>query len=149
MWLNQQYNREFIIMPFIPTCVPENFTEAANHLAAALGEQADLQTWGHLPVQDANGNKYGTRNLLLPDTFIYWFTPDENGILPELRRPSWDSENIVDLELAIKAQRAVQFITADGQTLANPSIISVFIGLEDINRAVELWGLTAVIDDVE
>jgi hypothetical protein len=122
---------------FVPICVPEPLTDAANHLIAALGESpADLLTWGHLPFTKA-GTLYGTRWLLCPDNA-------EEALAQPISRPEWDTEELLDMTLVAQAQAALLFPAEEEAPMPAPDKIVFWCGGPSIDAAVEAWGLELV-----
>ena len=132
-------------MQFVPICVPEPLTDAANHLIAALGESpADLLTWGHLPFTKA-GTLYGTRWLLCPDNA-------QEALAEPISHPEWDTEELLDMALVAQAQAALLFpahiedeaSTEEQAPMPAPDKIVFWCGGPAIDAAVEAWGLERV-----
>ena len=82
---------------------PDALRDDANNLAMALGYRPDdAGTYVGLNWQDADGNLYACASLIVSDTFT---TAAQSG----LQRPSWDTDNIVDMDAARRAQAALVF----------------------------------------
>ena len=95
---------------------PEAFIEAANHYAMCLGaSEAERYTYGEPSWVDSEGNRYACASLEVSDSFI------EAAFAP-LTRPTWDTEDIVNLEAASTAQDIATLSVA-----ASPAHIAVWI----------------------
>ena len=82
---------------------PDVLRDDANNLAMALGYRPDdAGTYVGLNWQDADGNLYACASLIVSDTFT---TAAQSG----LQRPSWDTDNIIDMDAARRAQAALIF----------------------------------------
>ena len=82
---------------------PEALRDDANQLAMVLGYgPSDAETYGSLNWQDAGGNLYACASMPVSDTFT---TAAQSG----LQRPSWDVDNIIDMDAARRAQAALVF----------------------------------------
>jgi len=82
---------------------PDALRDDANNLAMALGYRPDdAGTYVGLNWQDADGNLYACASLIVSDTFT---TAAQSG----LQRPSWDTDNIIDMDAARRAQAALVF----------------------------------------
>ena len=82
---------------------PDALRDDANNLAMVLGYGPDdALTYGGLNWQDAGGNLYACASLTVSDTFT---TTAQSG----LQRPAWDTDNIIDMDAARRAQAALVF----------------------------------------
>ena len=82
---------------------PEALRDDANQLAMVLGYGPDdALTYGGLNWQDAGGKLYACASLIVSDAFT---TTAQSG----LQRPSWDTDNIIDMDAARLAQAALVF----------------------------------------
>ena len=82
---------------------PDALRADGNHFAMALGSgPADALTYGSLNWQDADGNLYAVASLPVSDTFT---TTAQTA----LQRPSWDTDNHVNMDAARRAQAALVF----------------------------------------
>ena len=82
---------------------PEALRDDANQLAMVLGYGPDdALTYGGLNWQDSDGNLYAAASLIVSDTFT---TAAQSG----LQRPAWDTDNIIDMAGANRAQAALVF----------------------------------------
>ena len=87
----------------ITIACPEALRDDANQLAMVLGYGPDdALTYGGLNWQDADGNLYACASLIVSDTFT---TAAQSG----LQHPSWDTDNIIDMDAARLAQAALVF----------------------------------------
>ena len=87
----------------ITIACPATLRSDANQLAMVLGYgPSDAETYGELNWQDAVGNIYACASLHVSDTFT---TTAQSG----LQRPSWDVDNIIDMDAARRAQAALVF----------------------------------------
>ena len=82
---------------------PATLRSDANQLAMVLGYRPDdAETYGSLNWQDAGGNLYACASLVVSDAFT---TAAQSG----LQRPSWDVDNIIEMDAARRAQAALVF----------------------------------------
>jgi len=82
---------------------PEALRDNANNLAMVLGYRPDdAETYVGLNWQDAGGNLYACASLIVSNAFT---TAAQSG----LQRPSWDTDNIIDMGAARRAQAALVF----------------------------------------
>ena len=82
---------------------PEALRDDANQLAMVLGYgPSDAETYVALNWQDAGGNLYACASLPVSDTFT-------TAAQVALQRPSWDVDNIIDMDAARRAQAALVF----------------------------------------
>ena len=87
----------------ITIACPDALRDDANQLAMVLGYgPSDAETYGELNWQDAGGNLYACASLIVSDAFT---TTAQSG----LQRPSWDTDNIIDMDAARLAQAALVF----------------------------------------
>ena len=87
----------------ITIACPAAFRSDANQLAMVLGYRPDdAETYVALNWQDAGGNLYACASLIVSDAFT---TTAQSG----LQRPSWDTDNIIDMDAARLAQAALVF----------------------------------------
>ena len=85
----------------ITIACPATLRSDANQLAMVLGYRPDdAETYVALNWQDAGGNLYACASLIVSDTFT---TTAQSG----LQRPSWDVDNIIDMDAARRAQAAL------------------------------------------
>ena len=82
---------------------PATIRSDANQLAMVLGYgSSDAETYVALNWQDAGGNLYACASLTVSDTFT-------TAAQSPLQRPSWDVDNIIDMDAARRAQAALVF----------------------------------------
>ena len=128
-------------MKHILTAVPESLIPDANQLAMVLGEgPADVHTFGHLFHQDTAGTLYSVRTLWVPE-------PWASSVQAPLTRPEWDTDNLIDMEAAERAQAALVLSTE--VIPASPAAITAIDGMSG-DAAVEAMGLiTAEVHDAD
>jgi len=118
---------------------PEALRDDANNLAMALGYRPDdAGTYVGLNWQDADGNLYACASLIVSDTFT---TAAQSG----LQRPSWDTDNIIDMDAARRAQAALVF-SLEAVEVA-PDKLTACAG-DDALAVLAAMGLTQVEVDV-
>ena len=111
----------------------------ANNLAMVLGYgPADAETYGTPNWQDADGNLYAVASLIVSDTFT---TTAQSG----LQRPAWDTDNIIDMDAARRAQAALVFSLTP--VTAMPDKLTACVG-DDALATLAAMGLTQVEVDV-
>jgi len=82
---------------------PAPLRDDANQLAMVLGYgPSDAETYVALNWQDAGGNLYACASLTVSDTFT-------SAAQSPLQRPSWDTDNHVNMAGANRAQSALAF----------------------------------------
>jgi len=82
---------------------PAALRSDANNLAMVLGYgPADAETYVALNWQDAGGNLYAVASLPVSDTFT-------TAAQVALQRPAWDTDNIISMAAANRAQAALVF----------------------------------------
>ena len=87
----------------ITIACPATLRSDANQLAMVLGYRPDdAETYAALNWQDAGGNLYACASLTVSDAFT---TAAQSG----LQRPSWDVDNIIEMDAARRAQAALVF----------------------------------------
>ena len=118
---------------------PDALRDDANNLAMALGYRPDdAGTYVGLNWQDADGNLYACASLIVSDTFT---TAAQSG----LQRPSWDTDNIIDMDAARRAQAALVF-SLEAVEVA-PDKLTACAG-DDALAVSAAMGLTQVEEDV-
>jgi len=118
---------------------PEALRDDANDLAMVLGYgPSDAETYVALNWQDAGGNLYACTSLTVSDTFT---TTAQSG----LQRPSWDVDNIIDMDAARRAQAALVFSLTP--VTAMPDKLTACVG-DDALATLAAMGLTHVVVDV-
>ena len=119
---------------------PDALQDDANNLAMALGYRPDdAGTYVGLNWQDADGNLYACASLIVSDTFT---TAAQSG----LQRPSWDTDNIIDMDAARRAQAALVF-SLEAVEVA-PDKLTACAG-DDALAVLAAMGLTQVEEDVD
>ena len=118
---------------------PEALRDDANQLAMVLGYGPDdALTYSGLNWQDADGNLYTCASLSVSDTFT---TAAQSG----LQRPAWDTDNIIDMAGANRAQAALVFSL--DPVAAMPDKLTACVG-DDALVVLAAMGLTQVEVDV-
>jgi len=118
---------------------PEALRDDANNLAMVLGYGPDdATTYGGLNWQDADGNLYAVASLPVSDTFT---TTAQTA----LQRPSWDTDNHVNMAGANRAQDALVFSLTP--VAAMPDKLTACVG-DDALAVLAAMGLTQVEVDV-
>jgi len=119
---------------------PDALRDDANNLAMALGYRPDdAGTYVGLNWQDADGNLYACASLIVSDTFT---TAAQSG----LQRPSWDTDNIIDMDAARRAQAALVFSLTP--VTAMPDKLTACAG-DDALATLATMGLTQVEVEVD
>ena len=114
---------------------PDSLRPDANHFAMVLGfGPADALTYGSLDWQDADGNLYAVASLPVSDAFT---TAAQSG----LQRPSWDTDNIIDMDAAWWAQEAL--VVSLTPVTAMPDKLTACVG-DDALATLAAMGLTQV-----
>jgi len=116
------------------TC-PDALRDDANNLAMILGYgPSDAETYGTPNWQDAAGNLYACASLTVSDAFT---TTAQSG----LQRPSWDTDNIISMAAANRAQAALVFSLTP--VTAMPDKLTACVG-DDALATLAAMGLTQV-----
>jgi len=114
---------------------PDAVRDDANNLAMVLGYRPDdAETYGGLNWQDVDGNLYACASLIVSDAFT---TTAQSG----LQRPSWDTDNIIDMDAARRAQAALVFSLTP--VAAMPDKLTACAG-DDALAVLAAMGLTQV-----
>ena len=114
---------------------PDALRSDANNLAMVLGYgPADAETYVALNWQDAGGNLYACASLTVSDTFT-------TAAQSPLQRPSWDTDNIIDMDAARRAQAALVFSLTP--VTAMPDKLTACAG-DDALATLAAMGLTQV-----
>jgi len=117
---------------------PDALRADGNNLAMVLGYGPDdAQTYVALNWQDADGNLYAVASLPVSDTFT---TTAQSG----LQRPSWDTDNIIDMDAAWWAQEAL--VVSLTPVTAMPDKLTACVG-DDALATLAAMGLTHVVVD--
>ena len=112
---------------------PDALRDDANNLAMVLGYGlGDALTYGTPNWQDGDGNFYAVVSLPVSDAFT---TTAQSG----LQRPSWDTDNLVNMTGAGRAQAALVF--APEPVLALPDKLTACVG-DDALATLAAMGLT-------
>jgi hypothetical protein len=123
----------------ITAACPEALMPDANQLAMALGESvADAETYRNPSWQDADGNLYAAASFEARDEWIA-------AAQGPLTRPAWDTEGIIDMDAAARAQAALVFTT--DATPAQPDRLTAIGGMDGI-EALQAMGLLSLPDGV-
>ena len=114
---------------------PEALRDDANNLAMALGYRPDdAGTYAGLNWQDADGNLYACASLIVSDTFV-------STAQSTLSRPTWDVDNIIDMDAARRAQAAL--VVSLTPVTAMPNKLTACAG-DDALAVLAAMGLTQV-----
>ena len=114
---------------------PATLRSDANQLAMVLGYGPDdAETYGGLNWQDAGGNLYACASLTVSDTFT---TTAQSG----LQRPSWDTDNHVNMAGANRAQSAL--VSSQTPVTAMPDKLTACAG-DDALATLAAMGPTQV-----
>ena len=118
---------------------PATIRSDANNLAMVLGYgPSDAQTYVALNWQDAGGNLYAVASLPVSDAFI-------TTAQSPLQRPAWDTDNIIDMAAANRAQAALIFSLTPVTAL--PDKLTACAG-DDALATLAAMGLTQIEADV-
>jgi hypothetical protein len=124
--------------------VPAAHVEDTNHFAMAIGYSvADGQTYGAPTWQDTAGNLYSAASLTVFGGFVQAATTS-------LQRPVWDTEEVVDLMAASRAQALVVLWLNNSDTTApqaNTNTITAIGGMSGLD-ALTAMGLARVPQEV-
>ena len=114
---------------------PDALRDDANQLAMVLGYgPADAATYGALNWQDDDGNLYAVASLPVSDAFT---TTAQSG----LQRPTWDTDNHVNMAAANRAHAALVFSLEP--VLALPDQLTACAGNSGL-ATLDAMGLTQV-----
>jgi len=114
---------------------PELMRDDSNQLAMVLGYgPSDAETYVALNWQDADGNLYAVASLPVSDTFT---TTAQSG----LQRPAWDTDNIISMAGANRAQAALVFSLTP--VTAMPDKLTACVG-DDALATLAAMGLVQV-----
>lgn len=118
------------------TCsCPELLVPDANQYAMCLGfSEADGETYRGLNWQDANGNLYAAASFDARDEWIVFAQAP-------LVRPLWDTDEIIDMVAAERAQAALAFSTE--ALSASPTTLTAIGGMDGLSALVAM-GLSVV-----
>ena len=123
----------------ITAACPEQLQSDANQLAMclALGPD-DINTYTGLNWQDSSGNLYACASWLADPSWIAM----AQG---ELVRPTWDTDNIIDMQAATRAQGKLWF--NETALIATPDTLTACLGDNGL-LTIGLMGLT-IVEQVE
>ena len=118
---------------------PDALRADGNHFAMALGSgPADALTYGSLNWLDTPSNLYACASLIVSDTFV-------SRAQSTLSHPAWDTDNIIDMDAARRAQAALVFSLTP--VAAMPDKLTACAG-DDALAVLAAMGLTQVEVDV-
>jgi hypothetical protein len=124
--------------------VPAAHVADANHFAMAIGYSAgDGQTYSASTWQDTAGNLYSAASLTVSGGFVQAATT-------ALQQPAWDTEEVVDIAAASRAQALVVLWLDGGDTTApqaNTNSITAIGGMSGLD-ALTAMGLARVPQEV-
>ena len=128
----------------ITAAAPESLINDANQLAMVLAYGPDdANTYRGLTYQDANGNLYACASWEASTEFVPRATSP-------LARPKWDTNFIIDMAAAERAQAALAFWQPTAEEgvdnpipQANPSSLTAIASMSGV-KALEAMGLTPV-----
>lgn len=120
----------------------ETVIEAANHYAMCIGEGPnDQYTYQGLNWQDEEGNLYAATSFMVrPEWVAFAQYP--------VQHPEWDTDGIVNMDLARLAQSALVFWSPDSETsapLAQAGKLTAYAN-SGVQEALEAMGLTPVVE---
>lgn len=116
----------------ITAAAPEALVSDANQLAMVLAfGPADGETYSGLNWVDDKGNLYACASWEATEA---WVEASQNP----LQRPEWDTDQIIDMVAAERAQAALVFSTE--ATLASTAILTAIGGM-DGQQAISAMGL--------
>lgn len=120
----------------ITAACPESLVSDANHLAMCLGySTADGETFSISGSwQDVVGNRYSAASWEASDE---WISTAQQPLI----RPAWDTEEVIDMEAAARAQSVLLFSLEPA--LACPLRITA-LGGPDGPAALATMGITAI-----
>ena len=114
---------------------PDALRADGNHFAMALGYgPAEALTYGSLNWLDTPGNLYASASLIVSNTFV-------STAQSTLFRPAWDTDNIIDMDAARRAQAALVFSLTP--VTAMPDKLTACAG-DDALATLAAMGLTQV-----
>jgi hypothetical protein len=119
----------------ITAAAPESLIDDANQLAMVLAYGTDdANTYRGLNYQDADGNLYACASWEASPEFVPRATSP-------LVRPEWDTDFIIDMAAAERAQAALVF--SEEAVQATPAALTAIGGMTG-TQALAAMGLTAV-----
>ena len=118
---------------------PDALRDDANNLAMVLGYGPDdVQTYVALNWQDAAGNLYACASLPVSDAFT-------TTAQATLQRPAWDTDNVISMAAANRAQAALVFSLTP--VTAMPDKLTACAG-DDALATLAAMGLSQVEVDI-
>jgi hypothetical protein len=124
----------------ITIACPVSMVSDANHLAMVLAfGPADALTYNGGTWQDDAGNLYSAASGIIGGRFLGMATSP-------LARPAWDTDNLVNMAGAGRAQAAVALIQGGDSPFASPTQITAILG-DDGLAALAAMGLAPVETD--
>ena len=119
----------------ITVACPEQLQSDSNQLAMCLAlSKADVDTYKDLSWQDVDGNLYAVASFPTTKAWIHFA---QNT----LNRPSWDTDNIIDMDAATRSQSKLLFGYIAQR--ATPDTLTACLGDNGL-RTIALMGLTIV-----
>ena len=123
----------------ITIACPDALRDDVNNLAMVLGYGPyDAETYGSLNWEDAASKIYACASLIASDTFV-------SKAQSTLSRPAWDTDNIIDMDAARRAQAALVFSLTP--VTAMPDKLTACAG-DDALATLAAMGLTQVEVDI-
>ena len=118
------------------TCsCPELLIPDANQYAMCLGfSEADGETYRGLNWMDAQGNFYAAASFDARDEWVIFAQAP-------LQRPLWDTDEVIDMVAAGRAQAALAFSTE--ALSASPTTLTALGGMDGLSALVAM-GLSVV-----
>ena len=116
---------------------PDALRDDASNLAMVLGYgPAESLTYGALNWQDTDGNLYAVASLPVSDAFT-------TTAQATLQRPAWDTDNVISMAAANRAQAALVFSLTP--VTAMPDKLTACAG-DDALATLAAMGLAHVVD---
>ena len=122
----------------VTAACPVSMLDEGNHMAACLGESIhDLETYGRVLRQDADGNQYAICSTVATNAILF-------KSAGAAARPAFDTDELIDLDKA-NAGLAALVIYPQGEVtgLATPTQITAYLNVEP-QQALEMMGLTEI-----
>ena len=124
----------------ITAAAPEAMMSDANHMAMAIAySEADGLTYRAATWQDGQGALYAAASWEARPEWIAAATQP-------LTRPAWDTEQIIDMAAASRAQAALNFWMGEGAPPAASPLALTAVGGMSGPDALALMGLSPVED---
>jgi len=119
----------------ITAACPAELIDDANQLAMVLAHGPDdIKTYAGLNWQDSNGNLYTCASW---PTSEQWITKAQSALV----RPTWDVDNIIDMDAAVRAQNALVFSSTAVEAM--PDKLTACLGDNGLNT-LSIMGLFVV-----